>query len=129
MSAVEDYLSAKAAFENFERNLWETAHLIQQVGIALKNQPGRMIFSNTSPGLPMEASMSRDSASFDGSQWKSAAQLQTMLADWHAKHNAMMNAWRSVPHDMQANLTPPDAPSRAQQSGRQSSWIDDRRGR
>ncbi|MGO4677530.1 hypothetical protein AB4Z40_32030 [Bosea sp. 2YAB26] len=108
MSVVEEYLSAKADFTRFETQLGEYATQIQTVATALMRQPGRMIFANVESGLPMEASMSRDSISFNGSEWKTAGQLQALLAEWHEKRRRMTSAWGAVPSDMKPNLSGPD---------------------
>lgn len=108
MSQIEGYLTAKNEFTSFEVELKALAQLIRGVGAAIENSPGRMIFSNTQQGLPMEASMSHDSKSFNADQWKSAAQIQEMLAKWHQKRDAMMEAWNSIPAELRQNVIPPD---------------------
>lgn len=112
MSEIETYLKAKTEFEAMQGKLSSLSRLLTKVAQALEQQPGRMIFSNASPGLPMEASMSADSASFNANDWMSANQIQSLLAEWHAKKSAVMNAWAAIPPAMQSNLVPPNQPSR-----------------
>jgi hypothetical protein len=106
--SVELYLQAKAEFELFEMEVQSAAALITAVGQALAEKPGRMIFSNVAEGLPMEASVSPDSESFSADHWKTAAQLQDLLARWHRVRNDMINAWNAIPSEMQVNLKGPD---------------------
>lgn len=105
--SIESYIEAKTAMERHEAELAKLAEHYLRLGAALKNQPGRMIFANTSAGLPLEASMSRDSVSLDANDFRTPAQMQEMLGQWHKLNDAMMNAWSALGSAAQANVSPP----------------------
>ncbi|MBI3742692.1 MAG: hypothetical protein HY261_00185 [Chloroflexi bacterium] len=44
----------------------------------------------------------------DGNQLPTAAQLAAAIATWHAKHQAAVQAWESVPEHRRTGLQPPD---------------------
>jgi len=124
MSEVEDYLNAKNEFEQCAAQIEAKAQEIAVIAATLRDNPGRMGFSNVGgPGLPTEASMSPDSKNFNADHWPSAASLQGMLADWHQKHGAMMNAWNALPDHMKGNVSPPEQPTQSQQRpGSRRGW-------
>jgi hypothetical protein len=107
--STDAYLDAKAAFENIENKVRDMSQTLINVGGAINRQPGRFIFSNCDLGLPMEASMSRDSISVDANQWKTPKQIQEMLAEWHKLKDAMHTAWQNVPAARREGLKPPPA--------------------
>lgn len=110
--SVETYLNAKKAFEDVVAKIAEVANDLAATAQALRAQPGRMIFSNCSVGLPMEASMSRDSVSINADHWKTPTQIQELLGQWHETRSKMMSAWTGLPDHMRANLVAPSDSSR-----------------
>lgn len=107
--STDAYLDAKAAFEGIEKKLAEFSNFLIHVGGAISRQPGRFIFSNCDSGLPMEASMSRDSVSVNANDWKTPKQIQEMLGEWHKLKDAMHVAWQNVPPARKEGLKPPMA--------------------
>lgn len=106
--STDAYLDAKAAFERIDRKVRDVGRQLSAVGTALATNPSKFIFANLSLGLPMEASMSRDSVSVDANNWLSAIQIQTLLSEWHNAKADMMGAWSNVPNDRRSNLVAPD---------------------
>ncbi len=125
MSDVEAYLQARAEFARVEAETGALADLLLHAGNALRNQPGRMGFSNTNGGLPMEAFMSRDSVSINADDWRTPQQIMALLARYHAAISNITNLWSSIPPNLQAGLQPPVGT----ESHRQHSFIDARRTR
>jgi hypothetical protein len=105
--STDAYLDAKAAFERVEKQLFDFGQMLASVGGAISRQPGKFIFSNCDMGLPMEASMSRESVTVDANQWRTPRQIQEMLAEWHKVKNAMYSAWAAVPASRRESLKPP----------------------
>jgi hypothetical protein len=87
--------------------LTDVATAMGSVSAALRSNPGEVMFSNISGGLPPETPMGGRSKSFDGRQWQSAEQIQQLLIRWHAARNKMMGAWADVPSQARAGLQPP----------------------
>jgi hypothetical protein len=112
--STDAYLDAKAAFERADTKIKQLGQFISEAGRNLMQKPGRFIFSNCQPGLPMEASMSRDSVSINATDWRSPQQIQEAIAEWHKLKDAMNSAWDSVPHERREGLKPP--PSASQRS-------------
>jgi hypothetical protein len=105
--STDAYLDAKAAFEQHEKKLQDFGNFLIQAGNAIRNQPGRFIFSNCGIGLPMEASMSRDSVSVNANEWRTPQQIQETIAEWHKLKDAMRGAWDAVPAARREGLKPP----------------------
>jgi hypothetical protein len=107
--STDAYLDAKAAFEQHEKKLQNFGNFLVEAGSGIRSQPGRVIFSNVSSGvgLPMEASMSRDSISINARDWRTPEQIQEMLAEWHKLRDAMRGAWEAVPQTRREGLKPP----------------------
>lgn len=105
--STDAYLDAKTAFEDKERDVQQFSQLLSKVSSALTRQPGKFIFSNVDAGLPMEASMSRDSVSVNANDWKSPKQIQEMLGEWHKLKDAMHVAWGNIPENRKEGLKPP----------------------
>jgi hypothetical protein len=102
--STDAYLDAKAAFEQSDAKIKEFGQFLSAVGSNLMQKPGRFMFSNCQPGLPIEASMSADSISVNAGDWRSPQQIQESIADWHKKKDAMLSAWESVPHERREGL-------------------------
>jgi hypothetical protein len=105
--STDAYLDAKGTFERADKKIKEFGQFITEVGRDLMQKPGRFMFSNCQPGLPMEASMSADSASFNAADWRSALQIQEALAEWHGLKDAMQATWNNVSHERREGLKPP----------------------
>ncbi|WP_439605477.1 hypothetical protein [Shinella sp.] len=105
--SIEAYLDARDAFAQAKARVDEYARELSIISDALRNKPNKIIVSNVSLGLPMEASMSRDSLSIDGSGWKTAEQFQQMLSDFHDAKSKMQNAWSTIPESRRAGLQQP----------------------
>jgi hypothetical protein len=110
--STDAYLDAKDSFERADRAIKEFGQFITEVGRNLMQNPGRFIFSNCQPGLPMEASMSRDSVSVNANDWRSPQQIQEIIAQWHELRSAMYAAWDNVPLSRRDGLKPPPGPGR-----------------
>lgn len=105
--SADEYLKARAEFDHINREVVTMGEMITAVGSALKSKPGRFSFSNTNKGLPMEAGMSHDSVSFNGDDWRTAELIMDKLAEWHAAHDAVRNAWLAIPGGIRDGLQPP----------------------
>lgn len=105
--SAEEYLRARSDFESVSKELGKASTLLQSVADALKHQPGRMIFANSAIGLPIEASMSRDSKSFDAREWPSVDGLMALLDRWHKARANLSNTWARVPSELRSGLLPP----------------------
>ena len=105
--STDAYLDAKATFERADAAIRHLGQFIAEVGRCLTQNPGRFIFSNCQPGLPMEASMSRDSKSVNAADWRSPQQIQEAIAEWHKLKCEMHAAWSNVPPARRDGLKPP----------------------
>lgn len=106
--AIAKYLQARTDYEAMRTELASVADMFTTVANALRNTPTKLIFSNTSgQGLPMEASMSRDSISVNANDWKTPQQLMEMLARVHQVRDRTRDAWFSVPENMRSGLQAP----------------------
>lgn len=105
--STDAYLDARIAFECTEQEIKALATNIVNVGMALRDAPGRFSFSNAPAELPAEAIMGRGSKSFDANSWPSAAAVNAKLKEWHARHAKMIDAWSAVPHERRGSLLAP----------------------
>jgi membrane protease subunit (stomatin/prohibitin family) len=105
---VDQYLAAKTEFERLDKEVAAIASLLMTVAAALRNDPGRFIFTNCSVGLPAEASLG-GGISVDSNGWQTPQQIQELLAKWHQAKSAMQQAWSSVPSEHRSSLVPPPA--------------------
>ncbi len=102
--AIAAYIDACTAMDEVQNRLTKVAQMIGGVGTALLQKPDRFIFSNVSSGLPMEAVMSRDSFSADGSAWPTAEQINQLLATWHKARDVLRDAWNRLAPEARARL-------------------------
>jgi len=107
MSNIEAYLQARTEFERDERETKALADVLDRAASALRNQPGRMGFSNTNEGLPPEAFMSRGSVSINADDWRTPQQIMALLARYHAAKSNVANLWNLIPQNLQGGLQPP----------------------
>ena len=105
--SIDAYIAARAEFVRIDAEVSELGKNIAEIGNTISQRRARFSFSNTGQGLPMEAMMSRDSVSADGSQWPSAERIMETLAKWHAARGAVDSAWHSLSRDQKAALQPP----------------------
>lgn len=105
--SIDDYIAARAEFVRIDAEISELGKSIAEIGNTIAQKRARFSFSNTGQGLPMEAMMSRDSVSADGSQWPTAQRIMENLAKWHAARSAVDSAWHALTRDQQAALQPP----------------------
>ncbi|WP_449225127.1 hypothetical protein [Azospirillum argentinense] len=103
---IRAYLDAQAAYSAVSKELRDLAETLEQVGKTLKDCPERFIFSNVSIGLPVEVSLSRSSRSVDGNGWKTAAEIQQLLAHWHNARRSVQAAWEAIPPQDRQHLKP-----------------------
>ena len=106
-SPVDEYLSVRQEFQKAEDEINRYAEITKTVSSALERSRSRFIFSNTNPGLPSEAGMSRDSTSVDGKGWPTAEQIQEALSRWHDARGEMQSAWSRVPDEHRSSLQQP----------------------
>ncbi|HEY4201324.1 MAG TPA: hypothetical protein VGM83_12245 [Devosiaceae bacterium] len=105
--STDEYIAARAEFVSWDAEINDLGKSIVEIGNAINQKRARFSFSNTGQGLPVEAMMSRDSVSADGSQWPSAQRIMETLARWHAARSAVDSAWHALSRDQQAALQPP----------------------
>jgi hypothetical protein len=107
MSNADAYLDARSAFDRVAKEVGDVAKMLHIVAGALERNPGKFSFSNTQPGLPPEAVLSRNTPSITAADWKSAHEIQEMLSRWHDAREAMLELWNGIPHDRRPGLQPP----------------------
>lgn len=95
--STDMYIDARSAFVRVDTELKEVADVLRVVSDALKRQPGKFVFENVEPGLPVPAGLVHDAISIYGSQWKSAEQIQTLLAKWHDARKQMVSTYNDLP--------------------------------
>lgn len=106
--SADAYLKALAEFNRVNGELMRIGNSLVEVGNALRGDPEHFIFSNSQgPGLPMAATLSRQSKSFDANQWPSEVSIMKLLEQWHSAKSALAAAWSAVPTDMREGLKPP----------------------
>ena len=67
-----------------------------------------MNFRNTSGSLPIAALVSPGALSFDALDWKPAAQIQQMLANWHDLQADLHASWFAIPAEARARMVMPE---------------------
>jgi len=105
--AVEEYLFSRAEFIRINGQILDLMDQLIDVATAIRRKPGRFIFANTSAGLPMEASMSKDSKSSNGQEWPTAEGIQGLLAEWHLVRGMMLTGWAAIQDQIRSGLQPP----------------------
>jgi len=107
MGAFEEYAAALAAFKAANAEVDKLAVEISAVGKQLVDNRGAFCFSNVPGGFPLEVTGSPHSRSANGSDWKSAAQINEALIGWHSARSNLNDLWRSLPADQREALQPP----------------------
>ena len=115
MSVVDDYLKARANFDQVSREIAAVVVQLGEVASSLRQQPGETIFSNFDMVLPAEASMTHRSKSFDANNWPDPKKIMGLLKRWHETKSETKNAWNLIQPSMRGGLVPPnfDPPSDA----------------
>jgi hypothetical protein len=99
---IEAYLRARKAFEQIANDIEELAEEVVEIGECLRDDPTDISFDNA--GVRLSVSASR---TFDAKDWKSAQEIQTMLAQYHTAMDDMHSLWKKVPADLRDGLMPP----------------------
>lgn len=105
--SIEAYIAARANYVRVNSSLDDLASHISTVGRHLTQTRSRFSFSNTNQGLPIEATMARDSVSADGNAWPSAHLIMDALGEWHKSKDDVRNSWGALTPDQKAALQPP----------------------
>lgn len=107
MGAFEDYSSALAEFKRVNAEIDALAQSVASVGTSLGQNRAHFCFSNAAAAFPIGVSGAPQSEIFDGRDWKSAAEINAILAKWHAVKDQVKDIWRALPPDQQQALQPP----------------------
>lgn len=105
--STDAYLDALADFRKIDAEVKTLGETLMNAGRALQNNPGRFVFPNIEPGLPIPAGLTQGVFTASARNWKTAEEIQTMLAEWHNASVAMTKAHAKLPSARQAGVQPP----------------------
>ncbi|HWG06180.1 MAG TPA: hypothetical protein VG271_14290 [Beijerinckiaceae bacterium] len=111
MGAFEDYAAARNDFVSAHKALDTLAEEIGYVAAALKANREAFMFANMAGSFPSKGAAKQLASAVDGQKWKSAAQINQMLAQWHAARDALDRVWNSLPKEQREALQPPPGPA------------------
>ena len=101
---IKAYLDARNEFGKARRDLYDLAAIISEVANYLRMQPPRISFSDTGIDLQTEV---RITHTISADEWKSALDIQKLLARYYEARNNVRNAWSAVPQDRKVGLPSP----------------------
>ncbi len=104
---IDAYLKAKVEYDDAKSEIEKIASALVDIARVLRQKPLRFIFSNTSGGLPMEASMSSDSVSADANAWPDPPKIMKALDRLHSAHRAYGAAWHGIDERLRSGLQRP----------------------
>jgi hypothetical protein len=85
--AIEAYLEARRQFHSISADVYDLGSELARIGEAMCDEPTEV--------------------NFDPKQWKSAQEIQGMLALYQEARNAMDTSWEQIPRDLRYGLLPP----------------------
>lgn len=106
MDALGTYRAARADFVQRGEILRALGRRIGDVGHALASEPDNFSFGGVEPKLP-PVDRSHRCLCVDAIEWRTAEEIQTMLAEWHAAKAAMLAAWEAIPPADRSIVQPP----------------------
>jgi hypothetical protein len=106
--SADAYLAARAAISNTAAELKLVSDVVAAVASSLQSDPLRFIFANQGIGLPMEATLTRDSRSVDANQWPTVERIMQILARYHEQKGQLEAAWNAVEPSLRDGMKSPD---------------------
>lgn len=105
MSEVENYVAALERYEQLKAEVEEFGAFVLRVGERLSASARSFSFSNVEIGMPGGYGAVTENAH----RWKSAVEIQQMLAEWHKAWFAANHFFDLVPDHLRQHLRPPPA--------------------
>src|SRR5206468_2690752 len=88
--------------------LKELTNVIATVASTLQSKPTRFAFANQNIGLPMDATMTRDSVTIPAENWPSVEKIMQTLERLHQQRAALQTEWSTLGRSEQEALKSPD---------------------
>jgi hypothetical protein len=85
--AIEAYLEARRKFHSVSVDVYDLGSELARIGEAMCDEPTEVVF--------------------DSGEWKSAQEIQAMLALYQDAKKAMDTSWEQIPRDLRYGLLPP----------------------
>jgi hypothetical protein len=87
VGAIEAYLEARRKFHSISADVYDLGSELARIGEAMCDEPTEV--------------------RFDIAEWKSAQEIQAMLARYQEAKKAMDVSWEQIPRDLRYGLLPP----------------------